>query len=309
VAFVCCIVILTCCTTLAFAQKGKSAPFPAPPASSTKPLAVKATSATASTAGTVRFSGYRWRIKNAPTPLGPGNNFFSNTAANVFVDNEGMLHLRIDKASKQDSVWRCAEVVCQVMSDSAAFGYGDYVFYTANRVDNLDRNAVFSVMISPDSARNHDAREDMMIRFTRWGQKSNVNALEYDLMPSTENADNITRAVHYPQVPFAMAGEYSTHVIRWRPDTAAFFSYHDHAFPGKWIADKWFWKPSPEANEGVPVPTKTTSVRMMLWLFTPEGAATPNAPASNAPVEVVVKKFTFLPMRDGAQAASIPQRR
>jgi hypothetical protein len=290
-------------TAIVFAQKTKPTALPA------KPLVVKATSATVSTAGTVRFSGLCWRIKSSPLPLGPGNNYFSNTSANVFVDNEGMLHLRIDKASKQeqsaDNVWRCAEIVC----DSVGLGYGDYVFYIANRVDNLDRNAVFGMMISPDSARNHDAKDDMMIRFTRWGQKSNVNALEYSLFSSTEDGEKFTRSVHYPQVPFVMAGDYSTHYIRWRADTAAFFSYHDHAYPGRWLADKWLWKPSVEGSETVPKPTTTTTVRIMLWLFTPEGAVTPNVPANNAPVEVVVKKFVFLPAHDAARATSTVQQR
>lgn len=255
-----------------------------------------------STSGTVQFSGYRWNIKHAATRLGPGNNYYTTSASQVFVDADGMLHLRV---LKPDSVWRCVEII----SDSVGFGYGEYVFYLANRIDNIDRNVIAHLMISDDSSRTHDATPLLTVRFARWGQKSNVNALEYDVRPPAQpvlSADGQTvehqeqpaaeRVVHYPQSPFYMNGDYSTHVIRWEPGRIRFASYHDHANPGPFVADKWSFPERGTAAESIPKPSATTCVRLGLWIFIPPALPVPHAPASNTPAGLVIKKFTYTPL-------------
>ena len=46
-------------------------------------------------AGTIEFSGYTWTIKDSyGKHTGPGNNYFSGSKENVYVDANGKLHLR-----------------------------------------------------------------------------------------------------------------------------------------------------------------------------------------------------------------------
>src|SRR6266852_3653418 len=81
-------------------------------------LALAASSFAASGYGkTVYFSGYSWNVKIGSPPVGPGPNYFSDNANNVWVDTSNRLHLRIGK-------WVCAEVVLQ-----SSPGYGTYRFY------------------------------------------------------------------------------------------------------------------------------------------------------------------------------------
>ena len=45
---------------------------------------------------TIEFSGYKWVTKETyGRRTGPGNNLFSGSKENVFVDQEGKLHLRL----------------------------------------------------------------------------------------------------------------------------------------------------------------------------------------------------------------------
>jgi len=65
---------------------------------------------------TIIFSGYKWKVKSSESKAGPGPNYFSDKEEDVWVDNEGKLHLKI---TKKDGKWYCTEVI----SDSS-FGYG-----------------------------------------------------------------------------------------------------------------------------------------------------------------------------------------
>ena len=73
------------------------------------------------------FSGYKWRVKQAPDcKLSPGPNYFSALPSDVWVDDKG-LHLRIRKVLDK---WYSSEVILQ-----QSLGYGTYIFHTNSRVD------------------------------------------------------------------------------------------------------------------------------------------------------------------------------
>ena len=72
-------------------------------------------------AKTIFFSGYNWTVKNSPGKVGPGPNYFSDSANNVWVDTQGRLHLKI---TKRNGRWYCAEVISEV-----SFGYGEHLFF------------------------------------------------------------------------------------------------------------------------------------------------------------------------------------
>ena len=57
---------------------------------------------------------------DASDTMHPGPNFWSDRKSDVWVDDEGRLHLKI---VKRHGKWYCTEVTCDKI-----FGYGAYVF-------------------------------------------------------------------------------------------------------------------------------------------------------------------------------------
>lgn len=241
---------------------------------------------------TINFSGFRWNIKVSTTPAAPGNNFFSGSADNVFVDPEGFLHLKI---SQQSKVWACVE-----LSADTTFGYGDFVFYPATKLDNLDRNVVLSLDLGiQHPTSDTDPQPDCGVRFTKWGSKSAVNPLVYTVKPTNSK----THLTHFPQFPFVMQGDYSTHVVKWRENHITFVSFHDHGYPTAWQAERWRFPAQAKDSALVPSITAQSKVKIGLWLIPaqinpaiPHDQPLINTPANNKPIEVLIKQFEFLPL-------------
>ena len=80
----------------------------------------------------ISFSGYEWVVSTSgEEKAGPGPNYFSDSRENVWVDDEGRLHLRI---TYREGRWNCARVELAKHTS-----YGKYVFYVSSRPDSLDR--------------------------------------------------------------------------------------------------------------------------------------------------------------------------
>jgi len=208
---------------------------------------------------TVFFSGYAWRVKIASPPVGPGPNYFSDSANNVWTDTAGRLHMKIVKTAGK---WVCAEVVLQ-----QTLGYGTYRFYLDSPVDNLDPNVVLGLFTwNDDPAFNH---RELDIEFARWGKASNPNA-SYTVQPYTNPSNQMIfiQPAGLPQ---------STHSFKWQAGNVLFESL---APTDAVIARQLF-------TSGVP-PTGGENVRINLWLF--QGKAPRKA------TEVVVNRFEFAPL-------------
>ena len=80
----------------------------------------------------IHFSGYRWKVKTSDQPMNPGNNYFSDSSENVWIDETGKLHLRITNRNEK---WQCAEVICQ-----EKIVYGKYTLFLRSRIDTVDKN-------------------------------------------------------------------------------------------------------------------------------------------------------------------------
>jgi len=79
------------------------------------------------------FSGYDWRVRDAPSARGGFNRY---DPANAWVDDRGALHLKIEKTGQD---WTCAEV-----SLMQSLGYGTYQFVVRD-VAHLEPAAVFGM--------------------------------------------------------------------------------------------------------------------------------------------------------------------
>jgi hypothetical protein len=130
---------------------------------------VKGSTPEAGVTKTLLFSGYEWRIRDAPSDRGGPNVFDSH---NAWTDHKGMLHLRIAKVADK---WTCAEVTL-----TRSLGYGTYSIVTEDTT-HVDPAAVLS-MFTFDYAGADPRHREMDIEVTHWGEAAGKNA-QYVVQP------------------------------------------------------------------------------------------------------------------------------
>ena len=129
-----------------------------------------------SSAKTIRFSGYDWKVKFG-THEGPGPNNWSEN--NVWVDQNGYLHLKL---TQQGDRWYCAEVLTQ-----DRLGFGRYQFWVVGRVDRLDPNVVLGLFNYPTPDVGPDGTNEIDIEFAQWG-KPEAPIGNYTVWPAREGS-------------------------------------------------------------------------------------------------------------------------
>ena len=213
---------------------------------------------------TLKFSGYEWRVRNAPSSRGDRVNPYST--ANAWTDNDGALHLRVAKESDK---WTCAEVTL-----TRSFGYGLYSFEVRD-TSNLGLRDVFSMFtwdyaggdaLQPGVAPTANHRE-MAIEIGHRGDPNSTNGL-YVVQPFYVAANVAKFSVPAGQV---------THSFRWEPGKLTFRTVSGSAT----LSEHVF-------TSGVPAPELET-VRMALYIF---GNTDDSAEKGT---EVVIEKFQYLP--------------
>ncbi len=213
-------------------------------------------------ARTISFSGITWNVKSSAGELwGPGPNNFSDAPGNVWVDEQGRLHLKITYDS---GVWKCAEVIAQT-----SLGYGTYRFTIDSELADLDPNAVLGLFTwNDDPTFNH---REIDIEFSRWGNAEDPTNVQYTVQPYTVNA-NLQRWTLNPGYGQA------SHSFRWTKNSIGFSSQAAGTTLQSWTYTR---------RAGIPRPGGENP-RINLWLF--RGAA----PQNGLPVEVIVSKFEYL---------------
>ena len=206
------------------------------------------------------FSGYEWRIRDAPSDRGGGNDY---NPSNAWTDSNGALHLRIAKVAGK---WTCAEVTL-----TRNFGYGTYSFVVRD-TSHLDPAAVFT-MFTWDYAGSDPNNREMDIEVSHWGD------------PTTKNAQYVVKPFYIPENAsrFTVPSGALTHSFRWEPGRVSFRTDRGSESGSKAppIAEHVF-------TSGVPSPG-VESVRMNLYIFhlVKEPLQKEN--------EVVIEKFEYLP--------------
>jgi hypothetical protein len=215
---------------------------------------------------TISFSNYTWNVKQSDAPVGPGPNYFSDNASDVWVDEIGRLHLTI---RYHDGRWYSTEVITQ-----QPLGYGSYTFTLASPVDQLDPNVVLGLFTWETEAPEYNYRE-IDIEFARWGNAASADNAQYVVQPWSQPG-NLQCFVMPPDAV-------STHRFVWQPDEVNFASYRGPtADDGQLIYD-WTY-----AGADVP-PAGNGNARINLWLN--EG----DPPADGQEVEIVIESFEFTP--------------
>jgi len=128
---------------------------------------------------TISFSGYKWVTKETyEQKTGPGDNYFSGKKENVYVDENGKLHLRL---TNRNDKWYCPEVR---LVDR--LGYGKYYFHVDRLPQTLDKDIVIGLFVY-DLHDSTDFHREVDIEFSTWGTDTLLNS-QYVLQPKVNEA-------------------------------------------------------------------------------------------------------------------------
>ena len=209
----------------------------------------------------ISFSGYEWKVKHTmPDQWGPGPNFFSDSKDNVWVDEDGKLHLKIVKDAK--GRWTCAEII-----SVRSFGYGTYQFQLEKRDQELDENVILG-FFTWETIAEHNNRE-IDVEIARWGNADNETNAQFVVQPY-QTEGNLERFV----AP-VVKGD-TRYSFTWKKEAILFGSK-----AGEQVVKEWKYK-----GPDIPDPGKE-KLRFNAWLFNGK------PPASEKEVEIVISAFSF----------------
>ncbi|OWW23345.1 hypothetical protein B4Q04_21115 [Zobellia sp. OII3] len=210
----------------------------------------------------IDFSGHQWLVRNSNNDKqGPGPNYFLDSEENVWVDDEGRLHLKI---IKKEGIWYCSGI-----SLLWSHGYNKYVMYASSRLDQIDENAVAGFFVYGNDT------EEIDIEFSKWSKTENDNS-QFAVQPSSV-VDNKFR------FNMEMENGLSTHFFDWKPDRIEFASFNGHVDVSlEEPLNHWVYK-----GADIP-PDKEERLKINLWLF--KGSS----PSNNQEVEIIIDRIEIL---------------
>ncbi|MET0555369.1 MAG: hypothetical protein ABW221_20165 [Vicinamibacteria bacterium] len=217
------------------------------------------TPAAASEQKTLRFGGYEWRARTAPSDRAGRPNSYA--PGHAWTDEAGALHLR---ASSGPAGWICSELTL-----TRSLGYGTYRFVVRD-TGALDPRTVLSLFTWDDAAVDERNRE-LDVEISRWGDPTNKNA-QFVVQPYYMPA-NVLR--------FAAPAGPLVHTIVWERGRARFRTERGRGRDGALVA-------AHEFTSGVPV-SGGEAVHVALYAFGPPDPARP------IDDEVVIERFEYLP--------------
>ncbi len=210
------------------------------------------------------FSGYEWIAEGSGgNKINPGQNYFSCSDDNVWVDENGYLHLRI---TKREGRWYCAKVTLK-----ESHSYNKYIFTVASRVDKLNRNVVGGLFTYLDDSNEID------IEFSKWGIRNNHEG-QFIVQPAY-NTGNSHR------FKLKLKETFSTHIIDWKKNKIDFSSYNGHYMenpPKGNIISEWSY-----GGKDIPCEDEER-VMINLWLFNGK------PPSDNKEAEMIISSFRIL---------------
>lgn len=209
----------------------------------------------------VHFSGYDWRVQTAGSGRSGQPNFYD--PANVWTDDKGFLHLRIQE---HNGVWSCGEV-----SLVRSLGYGSYVFVV--RDTNHLGPSVALGLYTGDDFRTSDIPGEMDID------------LNHRVIADSKNAQYVVQPFYISEnlARFMAPAGVLTHTLRWEPGRASFKTVRGSAADpdATRVAERIF-------TSGVPIPNKETA-HIDFYI---------HRRSNDSPLkeeEVVIERFEFLP--------------
>lgn len=115
------------------------------------------------------FSGHEWNIKSSTSAVGPGPNFFSNAAEDIYLDENGYLHMFI---SERDGQWYSTEII-----SADTMGYGTYKFTIERDYVNIPENIVVGLFTWDNNTFYEEANSEIDMELSKWGDADKQNTL------------------------------------------------------------------------------------------------------------------------------------
>lgn len=239
------------------------------------------------------FAGRSWEIKHANILLGPGPNFFTDHPNDVFVDDNGYLHLSVQE---REGTWRCTEVISE-----DTMGYGTYIWTIQGNPVDIDENIVLGLFTWDNYTFLEEANSEVDIEFAKWGDPLEEYTLQYGVQPINFGQYNAER-VDKPEVATHKWIGVSTHAFTWTDTLITWESWDGENYQGRPADASWTFdlnnppKIKYENNMSsdpivIPAPGNTTQARMNLWLMNGQGG-----PANGQRHEIIIRDFQYIPL-------------
>jgi hypothetical protein len=208
----------------------------------------------------IHFSGYEWEVLEVPSDS--GGVMHANSAANVWTDESGRLHLRIARRSGE---WTCAEI-----SLTRSLGYGLYSFVVAS-LPKLEPGTVLG-LFTWDPLEAGENHREIDIELSQWGD------------PASKNAQFVIQPFYVPAnvYRFNAPRTRTAHSFHWEPGRVTFKSaLMTQGKRSPLVAEQTF-------TSGIPTPG-AERVHINLYIY-----GKTRTPQQND-VEVVLERFEYLP--------------
>lgn len=215
------------------------------------------------TGNTLPWAGYNWVLKSGHG-LAPSNNNWSASGNNIWVDDNGSLHMTI---KKDVGNWNCTELISQ---HDYLYGKFTWKINESSPIFSYDKNSVLGLFTYADD------RHEVDIESSRW-QRDQNNLLLFTVQPYSVNSKGYLPSVNTSGKVTDQAG-YDGHGITLsfdREPTYIDFNAWDNN--GNLIACEHFTNVSA-------IPTNPQNIRMNFWLRAP--------PSNGQDLEVVIDSIT-----------------
>jgi hypothetical protein len=215
------------------------------------------------------WKGHTWNV----TSGGMAGVAQGNTA-NVFVDGNGYLHLKITNSGGS---WTAAELF-----STDNMGFGTYQWQIEGAVDRLDKNVVVGLYpYGPAAGIGGDGTNEIDIEFARWGNSAWPNG-NYTVYPNSGSTVGSTT------FNFTLGSSFTTSTFTWSGSKIDFSVQEGLKAVGdnSGLIKSWSYAPS---NPTTNIPQRAMPLGMNLWCF--------GAPPSNGQnVEIIIRDFKFIPL-------------
>ncbi|HAE12906.1 MAG TPA: hypothetical protein DCG24_01675 [Bacteroidetes bacterium] len=240
----------------------------------------------------VNFSGYLWDVKIFENSvMGPGPNYFSGRYEDVWVDENGYLHMHI---SEHDGRWYSSEVVSR-----DTMGYGTYTWVVQGDLQNIPENIVLGLFTWDNNTFQTDGNSEIDIEFAKWGNAEAEETLHYSVQPLNFGPYYPERT-HDADTPDGSLVGVSTHSFLWTDSIIVWNSYSGEGINPDNLIASWFFdldNPPRVKNENgissdpiiIPAPGETTNARINFWIMTWISAG----PSDGLEHEVVIRSFSY----------------
>ncbi|MBL0279778.1 MAG: hypothetical protein WBP31_18135 [Chitinophagales bacterium] len=239
----------------------------------------------------VYFSGYTWDVKHNEYAVGPGPNYFSRFYEDIYIDENGYLHMRI---AEHDGKWYSTEIVGR-----DTLGYGKYTWVMQADLENIPENITVGLFTWDNESFFAEANSEVDIEFSKWGNPDLATTLHYSVQPVAFGPTYPERTHNAFTEPGDLVGV-TTHVFTWTDTLIEWRSYKgDSTDP---LNETAYWSfdldnPARVKNEGgnsseaivIPGPGPNTNARINFWLL----PWIDTTPTDGLEQEIIVRRFEY----------------